>query len=60
MLEIQLSSSKKFNYDLSLEQIEQHRLEENINKFYLRKKLLKMIFFQITINNSPFVHKFWV
>ena len=58
MLEIQLSSSKKFNYDLSLEQIEQHRLEENINKFYLRKKLPKMMFFQITINNSPFVHKF--
>ena len=58
MLEIQLSSSKKFNYDLSLEQIEQHRLEENINKFYLRKKLPKMIFFQITINSSPFVHKF--
>ena len=58
MLEIQLSSSKKFNYDLSLEQIEQHRLEENINKFYLRKKLPKMIFFQMTINNSPFVHKF--
>ena len=58
MLEIQLSSSKKFNYDLSLEQIEQHRLEENINKFYLRKKLPKMMFFQMTINNSPFVHKF--